>query len=245
MGTYGNCSLSNELVAYVIGDTTEEEKHFIEKHLLRCSICHREVNELREAWNMIPYDLEETEVPVDLKEEVMLAIFPPEEVPKSVRKWTWLKRFSFSGLSPHGWVTAILIVALVASVWNNLIVRQQLVALESKSEHPAQILQVYSLKSANPGSANGNVWLFEKGNAKKLVFHLQGLEATKGSEAYQVWLIQEGKRRSAGVFLVDQNGTGILTYDMKEEQLPFDAIGITLEPDSEGTQPRGKKVLGT
>ncbi|MEW9673155.1 anti-sigma factor [Ammoniphilus sp. 3BR4] len=196
---------------------------------------------------MIPYNLEEVDVPDDLKKEVMQAIFFSEEEDKPASKWKWPERLTFLGLPSYIWITAALTVALVGALWNNVIMRQQLLALEQQSQLPSQVLQAYSLKSADPSlvSAKGNVWLFEQGNAKKLVFHLEGLEATKGTETYQVWLIQSGKRRSAGVFRVDKQGNGVLTYEMKEEQLPFEAIGITLEPDADGTQPRGKKVLGT
>lgn len=243
MGIYEPCSLSNEIVAYVIGETSPEETRFIEKHLLHCSFCQREVKELREAWDMIPYDLAEADVPADLKEVVMQAVFTREEERKPVSKWRW----TFPGSLRYGWISAALMVALAVSLWNNISMRQQLTDLAQQSQLPAQVLQVYSLKAADPSlaSAKGNAWMFEQGNSKKLVFHLQGLEATKGTEAYQVWLIQDGKRRSAGVFRVDQQGNGVLTYEMKEEQLPFEAIGITLEPDAGGTHPRGKKVLGT
>lgn len=247
MGIYEHCSLSNEILAYIIGEISEEEKNFMDKHLLNCSSCSREVRELQEAWDMISYNLEEGDVPDDLKNEVMQTIFLFEEADKPASKWKWPERLSFLDFPAYIWIAAALTVALVGSLWNNVIIRQQLLALEQQSQFPSQILQAYSLKSADPSlvSAKGNVWLFEQGKTKKLVFHLEGLEETKGTETYQVWLIQAGKRRSAGVFRVDKQGNGVLTYEMKEEQLPFEAIGITLEPDADGTQPRGKKVLGT
>ncbi|MEB3100594.1 anti-sigma factor [Ferviditalea candida] len=67
----------------------------------------------------------------------------------------------------------------------------------------------------------------------------------KGDEAYQVWLIKDGIRHNAGTLRADHQGNGVLTYRLNGDDKAFDAIGITLEPDSHGTRPRGKKVLGT
>jgi anti-sigma-K factor RskA len=105
----------------------------------------------------------------------------------------------------------------------------------------------YLLQATNNATSlsKGSAWMYEQGGKKTLVLHLQGLSATQGTEAYQVWLIHDGKRQSAGVFRVDSQGTGVLAYEMQDPSLPFEAIGITLEPDPHGTQPRGKKVLGT
>src|SRR3954464_7133420 len=76
-----NCSssLSNELVSYLMGEASEEEIFRMEMHLLSCSSCRKDLQEIQEAWNMLPYDLEDVEVPADLKDEVMNAIFSTEE----------------------------------------------------------------------------------------------------------------------------------------------------------------------
>lgn len=67
---------------------------------------------------------------------------------------------------------------------------------------------------------------------------------TQEEQAYQIWLICQGKRRSAGVFYVDAYGNGAMTCEMEEGDLSFDGIGNTLEPDPHGNQPRGKKSVG-
>jgi hypothetical protein len=57
-------------------------------------------------------------------------------------------------------------------------------------------------------------------------------------------LIDNGHRQSAGVFKPDKEGFGVLTVDTSKFN-SFDTIGITLEPDAEGKQPRGIKIVGT
>ena len=70
---------------------------------------------------------------------------------------------------------------------------------------------------------------------------LFGAAETQGDEAYQVWLIKDGQRSSAGTFRVSDTsrGIGLLAMPIQGGKLDFDAIGITLEPDEHGSQPRG------
>ncbi|MDF2682155.1 MAG: hypothetical protein K0R47_3345 [Brevibacillus sp.] len=254
METRDRCSLSDELVAYAIGEYTEKEKRLIDDHLAVCPFCRQEVNELREAWALIPFQIpyqpENVDVPVDLKTEVMNTIFEPKEKPDTAQVLPWYQQFGKRLVTwppaSRRFVMAGLVIALVGVVWNNIQLRQQLTAHEYV-QSPAQVVQSYSLQATNNATAmaKGNAWMYKQGDQKTLVLHMQGLSTTQGTEAYQVWLIHDGKRRSAGVFRVDGQGTGVLIYDMQDPSLPFEAIGITLEPDANGTQPRGKKVLGT
>jgi anti-sigma-K factor RskA len=243
-----HCPYTDQIVMYIIGESTPEESDFFAKHIASCPACREEAEQLQQTWQMIPLQLEEVEPPADLKAEVMEAIFPPSasSAPETVRMR--LKRFLEQLRYPsHRWITAVLLLALGGSLWNNWLLREQLQAIEAQTGVPTQVLQEYTLKAADSamGSAKGSAWLFQQGSRKKLVFHLQGLAATQGEQAYQIWLIHDGQRRSAGVFHVDQQGNGVLTYEFSDQAAPFEAIGITLEPDAQGNKPRGKKVLGT
>ena len=74
----------------------------------------------------------------------------------------------------------------------------------------------------------------------RLVVQASDLPALSGNEAYQVWLIKDGQPINAGTFL-SGDGKGALTYTM--EPGDYDMVAITLEPDAEGDQPRGRMVL--
>lgn len=238
MSTINSCSFSDDLVSYLIGEGSKEERDDIKRHLLTCSSCFKDMEELQEAWSMIPYKLDDVEVPSDLKEEVMHSIFQTENIqPK--------KRFNLVKL--YGMAAAIFLLAFAGVLWNNVILRNQLNEVAKQAQTPAQVIEVFTLKSSTPSSllTQGKAILYQQGEKKQLVFQLEGLADTKGTQAYQVWLIHEGERRSAGVFHVDEEGNGVLTYELKESEAPFEAIGISLEPDANGTQPRGQKVLGT
>ncbi|MEH7490899.1 anti-sigma factor [Neobacillus niacini] len=238
MSTINSCSFSDDLVSYLIGEGSKEERDGIKRHLLTCSSCLKDMEELQEAWSMIPYKLDDVEVPSDLKEEVMHSIFQTENIqPK--------KRFNLVKL--YGMAAAIFLLAFASVLWNNVILRNQLNEVTKQAQTPAQVIEVFTLKSSTPSNilTQGKAILYQQGEKKQLVFQLEGLADTKGTQAYHVWLIHEGERRSAGVFHVDEEGHGVLTYELKETEAPFEAIGISLEPDANGTQPRGQKVLGT
>ncbi|MEH7505291.1 anti-sigma factor [Neobacillus drentensis] len=251
MTVNSSCSMSSELITYLIGEVSEDDRIRMEKHLLSCSSCSKDMQEMQEAWTMLPYELDDVEVPVDLKDEVMDAIFAPNNTTQPT-----IERISHNGKkkkfvrlrsSLYGLAAAALLLSFGSAIWSNMNLRDQVTELRKQANIPPEVIQVYALKTANPATdaAQGHALLYKQGDKKQLVFQLKGLTNTKGSEAYQVWLINDGNRKSAGTFHVDEQGNGYLTYVFNEEEVTFDAIGISLEPDANGTQPRGKKVLGT
>ncbi|MFP5105984.1 anti-sigma factor domain-containing protein [Neobacillus sp. C211] len=243
MSINSSCSLSSELISYLIGELSEEERLRIERHLLSCSSCSKDMQEMQEAWTMLPYELDDVEVPTDLKDEVLNAIFTTENSQPTLKRKHLTKK---SRRYLYGFAAASLIFSFGGVIWNNINLRDQVTELTEQAKLPPEVIQVYALKTANPttDSAQGQALLYKQGDKKQLVFQLQGLTNTKGSEAYQVWLIEDGNRKSAGTFHVDEKGNGFLTYQLNEE-ISFEAIGISLEPDANGTKPRGKKVLET
>lgn len=243
MSINSSCSLSKELVSYFIGEASEVEMISMEMHLLTCSSCSKDIQEMQEAWSMLPYEIDDVDVPVDLKDEVMNAIFSSENTQPMLKSKDKSKKL----IRPlYGLAAAVLLISFSGVIWNNLNLRNEVTELREQAKIPPEVIQVYTLKTASPAidSTKGQAMLYKQGDKKQLVFQLQGLSKTKGTEAYQVWLIDDGNRKSAGTFHVDEQGNGFLTYQMQEE-ISFDAIGISLEPDANGTQPRGKKVLGT
>ena len=135
---------------------------------------------------------------------------------------------------------------IIASfVWNILLLQEKTL-VQPQADVPAQILSLMPLKPASAAfaSSKGVACILQQGDRRQLVVYLYELPATRGSEAYQVWMLQDGVRSNAGTFRVQDNGLGVLILDMRPEQR-FDAIGVTLEPDAVGSAPRGSKVVGS
>jgi hypothetical protein len=233
-----------DLLPYLIGELSSEQRKALERHLTECSQCREELSELQPVWDSIPLTMEEIVPPADLKDEVFTTLFPNEsnELP-ALQKNRWKQLRSF------GWgkVASILLVLLIGVSWNNIQLRGQLSGLQNESFSPVQVIESYTMVAADPGmkAASGNVWLLQNGDQKRLVVDMNGLAITKGDEVYQVWIIHDGQRQNAGTFRVDEHGKGVLTYHFTNPHIKIDKIGITLEPDPYGDQPRGKKVSGT
>ena len=247
-----SCSLSSDLVSYLTGDFSESEMNKMEKHLLDCPSCSMELKELQEAWLMIPNKIEQVDVPFGLKEEVMNAIFQSENHPQEtiigpIKGFEEVPRISYLRPVISFVVAAALLLTFGVLIWNNILLRGEVAQLKNQSQSPIKVSKVFTLKSDNPsqGSAEGSALLYQQGDKQELAFQLHGLAETKGSETYQVWLIHNGTRKSCGVFQVDKHGNGFLTYELDQKDRSFDAIGVSLEPDSNSTQPRGKNILGT
>jgi anti-sigma-K factor RskA len=231
-----------DLLPFLVGELSIQERNEFEQHLQECSKCRDELQELQPIWNSLPLSVEEVDPPADLKAEVFSSIFPNETSDRTnENRWRSIFR---SGL---GKVAVILLFLLAGVTWNNIQLRGQLIALEEELTAPTQIVQAYTMVAVDSDmqDPSGSALILQNGDQKRLVIHMNGLASTKGEEAYQVWLVNNGKRHNAGTFRVDETGRGVITYYFADPNMQFDSIGITIEPDPYGDQPRGKKVSGT
>ncbi len=73
-----------------------------------------------------------------------------------------------------------------------------------------------------------------------LIVQAEQLPLLTDDEAFQVWLLKNGKPVNAGTFF-SQDGTGALYFTFKPDE--YDQIAITQEPDANGKEPRGSIVL--
>jgi hypothetical protein len=242
------------LSLYIIDELSEHEKAQFERHLKTCHNCQNEVNSLQDAWQLLSYDIEETNVPTSLKADVMNFIFEENETPiqsqvVKEKNPSFLKRLKviltkqFSPLSLS--ITAILVMSIIGLLWGNIQMKDTITALENNAASTAQIVRTYDLKGQDAAtSANGSAYLLQEGSNTNLVISLNNMPSTNNDEVYQVWLLKNGNRENAGTLKPDQKGNGLLTYSLSKEY-SFDDIGITLEPNPNNTQPQGQKVMGT
>lgn len=231
------------ILDYLSGACSKEEKEAFERHLTYCDSCRQELAELRIVWEELPLDMERIEPPKDLKEQIMAAA---KEAPRRHKAWSARKLWK-----PAVAAAAAALIFVGGSLWDNPFVKNQdtrLATIEHALSVPAsEIVQITMLKaeSTEKEHAYGVACIVDNGKSKQFVVYVFGAEETKDEEAYQVWLLREGIRTSAGTFRVNEKGVGLLTMGIESDQLTFDSIGITLEPDEKGDQPRGTKAFGT
>lgn len=234
----------DQLIPYIANELKESERMAFVEHLRNCTNCREEYQELSQAWHALPFDYTEREVPESLKGEVLKFVFDHKR--KSgmdtfmvkISKFVMRLKSHFTPVSAS--IVAVMLLAIIGLGIANV---------HGKNGHaenvPVEILTAIPLKAANqhPGT-NGIAYIVQQGSEKNLVVHVHEFPVIKASQVYQVWLLKNGTREKGGMFKPDENGSGILTYQLAEGQT-FDQIGITVEPDAYSSQPRGEKIAGS
>jgi hypothetical protein len=243
-----------DLLSYMTGECSEFERAAFERHLRSCASCRDELQELRLVWDALPFEMDELEAPADLKNEVMHAIRVMPLDKSHLKKQMIMQepKPARNYFNKYGWIAAILIGVIIGGLWSNTFFKKPVILVGGQLNQPAEVLRTFELKAfdASMPSAKGTAWVLKHGDTNNVVVNLTGLKKTKGDWTYQVWLIRNAsdntkKRYNCGTMNVDDNGNGVLTYYISAKNIGFDAVGVTLEADANGQQPRGKKVLGS
>ncbi|MEK3915180.1 anti-sigma factor [Paenibacillus sp. FSL H7-0331] len=260
---------------FFLKELSPEASHAFVEHLAACPHCAEELKNLRQVWQTLPYEMEEIDIPdlakghmfdnimqnvleherqigigMDQPDEHLVLVSPApqtaaEEQPQLTQTGKKARRWSYVA-------AAVLFIAIGASIgWglkdygDNRFAGSPNTTLPEVQ--PAQVVKQYTLKAFDPSmpEAAGKCFIKQQGDAKQLVLQVNGLNKNTGDWAYQLWFVKEGVRYNGGTFRVNEKGDGVLTYDLTPAESTFETLGITLEPDAQGTKPRGKKVLGT
>ena len=146
-------------------------------------------------------------------------------------------------------MAAAALIFFSGSLWHNPLINNRQTSppsIENALFAPAsQIVQINMLKaeSSEKEHAYGVACIVDTGQSKQFVAYVFGAKPTKDEQAYQVWLLRDGSRMSAGTFRVDEKGIGLLTMAIESDELNYDRIGITLEPDDKGISRAVLKLL--
>ncbi len=241
----------DNLIEYLSGESSDVERKRFEKHLASCATCQEESVLWRQVWDRLSEDAEPLELPADLKEEVLGPLMEkkvltnvPNLQPRKPRK---------AGLIAKWALGVAIATAVFASGW--LVGNRQALVVpgqESSAQLPDDIETLFQLsadrstgKFKDNARAYGVACLVRSDKREQLVVYVFGTPRTKGEEAYQVWLLKDGRRTSAGTFTVGESGIGIMTLPLDAGVFDTDAVGVTLEPDSHSLTPRGPKMFGS
>ncbi|ASK61131.1 hypothetical protein CFK37_02440 [Virgibacillus phasianinus] len=235
------------LLYYIANTLDETERNSFKRHLNHCEECRKEYQQLMETWEELQFDFEEQEVPQSLKAEVLDYVFENDNqttdltMKDKLKRWGLFLKRQFTPLT-----TTIVLVMLVVISGLTFVSIQSNNQLANETNNPIAILSSMTLTATDENSSNatGNAFIVKEGEERKLVIQVNDLPKPEGDKVYQVWLLENGERQNAGIFTTNESGSGILTYQLSNEQ-SFDKIGITMEPDQSSTQPKGKKVIGS
>ncbi|SEB42551.1 anti-sigma factor [Paenibacillus sp. GP183] len=244
-----------QLTSYFLKELTPLQREQFEQHLAQCSSCQDELKELEGLWDVIPFTVELIEPPSGMKDKIMDAVFEThfsaesesvKEAMADIRAHT--SASVYPGFRNWGLLSAAIVILLLgAYLLGNLHGKSDVAnAPRISPQSPWNMQKTVALKPVDPALSNstGNVWFMQQGDSVQVILHAKGLPATQGSESYQMWMTSGDKKWSCGTFQVGKDGSGILLYTLKNGAVQYDSLGVTLEPDAAGKQPRGRKVLG-
>lgn len=236
------------LIEYIAGEGSNIERKRFERHLASCSACKEEAAQLREVWDSLPDQAELLELPADLKDEVFRPLFIEEyKEPAGItyRQASRLPRFARIA----SWAAVLALVFMSGWMMRGIGVPNTTESAMANTA-PTKIETLFHLSAATDNGkftdhprAYGVACMVRSDQQDQFVVYVFGTPQTQGSEAYQVWLWNDGKRHSAGTFTVDSSGIGIMTIPVTEQTPAVEWVSVSLEPDPYSSEPKGTKMF--
>ena len=258
---------------HALGALDGEELRELEAHLESgCEMCQQHIREYTELLAVLPEALPNVPLSPALKSRLMDQIEKGSargrvvdfKTPGSaargegpVKTFAWLP-----------WACAAAAgIALVVSLWNlsNLNrelsgqrsqlsqQRQQIQELQSQLNQEKAVTAFLSDPEArvtmlagtgkSPRSAGKILW---NPKDKKALFYASRLPVPPAGKTYQLWIIAENKPFDAGIFSVNEAGSGFLKIDSLASAEKAQKFAVTLEPAGGVPQPTGEmRLLGS
>lgn len=246
--------LCSHSLSYLLGQLAEQERGLFEEHLASCENCRQEIAELHPVLQIFPYSSDEMPVAEDLKQRTLQTAFharvPMAETEQGVvnsfgrSAWQLFITNRYGKLAVG--LVAALTIALGVTSWQFARYKEQQSGAKIIPAATTQVDRSFPLYTAGDTSKiAGIAYVTQTPSGVQLVVQVQNAPPLSGEQTYQVWLLKNGQRQNAGTFRVNDRGEGILVYSEGSTVPDFDNIGITKEPDPNGTSPRGQKVFGT
>lgn len=236
------------LIEYIAGEGSNIERKRFERHLAVCSSCKEEAAQLREAWDSLPDQAELLELPADLKGQVFNPLFledDKEAARIAAQRPSRLKRFTRIA----SWAAALALVFMSGWLMRGISI-PNLYDTSIAQSAPTKIDTLFHLSAARDTGkftdhprAYGVACLVRSEQQDQFVVYVFGTPQTQGSEAYQVWVWNDGKRHSAGTFTVDATGIGIMTIPVTEKTPAIEYVSVSLEPDHFSAEPKGTRMF--
>jgi anti-sigma-K factor RskA len=232
----------NELLAaYALDCLDEDEKEAVTRHLAQCAQCRAELGAYQEVAALLPYGGELVDPPPDLKARLMAQVqrqSQPNPSPAASPSWIeGVVRWFHQSAPLWGTVSLALVILLVIS---NLLLWGQVRQMQAARPPQMQFVRMSGTQSAP--MAEGVIVISVDGDHGTLV--VDRLPALQAGKQYQLWLIDNGKRTSGGVFSVDAAGYGSLWVSSPNPLASYGSFGVTVEPQGGSPGPTGQKVLG-
>lgn len=226
------------LLDYYNGHLSDLERNRFEKHLDACGECKEDLQQLRELEDYLPYASEPVEPPPGMEDRVFANILKEDgdyevrrkDSPRRKNRWMFPS------------VAALLALSLIGNAYFLTQIEEE---PEVAIEQVDQVVK-YADLAAVEGNAEGTASIVKQGDESRLVVQASKLEDLNNDEVYQVWLIKDEKPERAGTFTIE-NGRGSVVFNFNEdyENVDWDTVAVSQEPDANSQLPQGKIVLAS
>ena len=248
---------------YALGAVTESERQQVEAYIASDLEARLRLEEMIRTTSALPYALQPKEPPAALKRALMDRVnadaqkrFAPPRAQES--GWSrFIDFFSHPGQwLPQGVAVLSLLIAVAIGAWG-VSLRNQLTSLQAQTLQLQQQLAEQRAVLTHIASPNAQTFAIsgtdhqpqahgqliadaQTGSAVLVVSGLQQLEAGK---VYEFWLIEGDTPIAAGLFEVNNEGQAVLQVSEAVTPGSYDAIGVSIEPDSGSILPTGDIVM--
>lgn len=235
------------LLDYFNNCLTKTEQKAFEHHLDTCLDCQEELAELRMLTKDLPFSAEAVQPNQGMKKRVLAAVFSEAEAreeAKQPEKNKTLTREKPVIQKSKRWMQPLLAASLLLSLGANayFVLNNQ---PEVREPTAARVVEEVSLAATKGVNGSAQATMVQEENASSVIVQAEQLKKLSGTEAYQVWLIDEkGNKVRAGTFRPNEKGKGAVSHSVPElADGTWSMIAVTLEPTPESDQPLGDIVF--
>jgi anti-sigma-K factor RskA len=229
----------DSIPAYVLGCLDQAELKSVQQHIWECPLCQEETRQYQKVVDQLAFATRDSVPAENLKNKILSQVKESTIPARSKgRRSSWYQRV-FKIPQPVLLVSSL--VLLIALVVTNIFYFNE--SQWNKQQNTAGEFQYVSLAGTQT-TPNASGLLIISANQRTATLIVDGLPQLSERQDYQLWLIQDGKRTSGGVFNVIQTGFGALLVNSQKPLTEFQSFGITIEPKGGSAGPTGDKVLG-
>ncbi len=223
------------LPALALGSLEPRERERVARHLESCPQCRSQLAEYEELVGSLALAAPRAEPPRALRGRIL------REAARASRAAPVARGQVSRWPAPRlAWALGAAAL-LVLSLGFNLFLWRRVNRLEAISAVlPGQIAVLAATEAA--AGAHGLVLFGD--DEKQATLVVEDLPPLTNNRQYQLWLIQDGKRTSGGVFSVTPQGYGCMLILSPLPLNSYQALGITVEPVGGSPGPTGQRVMG-
>lgn len=250
--------LADLLPAYAFGFTDPAEEQYIKATLAHHPEAARELADYAELAQAMLFSAPVVPAPAHLRERIEAALAEGErhaERPAPVaapvttppRRRSWLARLWEPAL-----VTAALALLALDVYWylenQTLQATNRELAAQVERQNQALMLLLESqpqqiVLPAAEETSTAHATVLWQPDAPIAVLQAEGFPPLTEDKVYQLWLLKDGDRTSAGLFTVDETGKGALVFETPLPIDQWDVIGVTPEPAGGSPGPTSPPVV--